>query len=844
MPPDTFFPPLPEGSGDRPTFNFREFDDLLKYRAFQQQAVVYVAAPDTPSDLAYMAKYKCDGTADDVEIQQAIASLPAQGGEVVLLVGTYLTDTAITIPDNVVVRGQGPGTVVRKVTDAGGGTTDGVFENSDSVSGNSNLIIRDMSIYAGTGVDTSAIFWDNVTIGLIAGITAIEAGDGVNFAGREAVRAQNCDRVLIENSELGGFSDSVRFGGFSTGTPTIDSVIQNCQIYGAGNDAVTMSSDSQRIRIMNNRMDQPGSNAIEVNGSECLVSGNVVVDGGIDGIDVAGSSNLIVDNTILVTLAGYTTHGIDVGGNGNVIRGNSIIGQTPSICPDTGIEVGGGYNIVSNNNISTVLFDAIDAAAGTEIQILGNAIYDFGVASSGEHAGIRTSSFNTIIANNRITQQTDNGATLNGIEVVSGADYSQVVGNNIICNALSNEIDIGVSVEAADVVLVSDNAIANCLSYGVAAGRLASLTENVSVESNQIVFIRSIGIIFGSNAFRAKAHGNQVYDSAAYGIQLSGDFSAAVDNHIYSPGTTGVFIDGADTMCNNNHVYDSTDYGIYVASTALRAQVNSNRVRNNGFYAYWIRGDDVQLVGNYSYNSTGDAIRIEGERCHCVGNNVDDSQARGIIAFGSGSTIVNDNRIYNPATDGIYFDVPYGQCNNNHIELAGSEGIYLPGANSRTQCNGNTIKDSSGPGIFMNGGDNNQINDNNIFNTGAYGIQIIGSNYTQVANNRIEEADYHGIAVTSASDSLTINGNYVSRCSQFSLGTYDGIFLANSSGMNHCSIINNVVKGSADHRYGIRLDGSNVNNCLVSNNELVFSGSTGAYSDLGTGTDILGGNRT
>ena len=483
MPLDTYFPPI--GLEDS-SFTRQEAENLLKFRSFQQQPVVYVAASDTPSALAYMAKFKCDGLADEVTVQEAIASLPDGGGEIVLLIGTYLTDDSITVPDNVVMSGQGPGTIVRQVSDPGSGST--VIENADSVGGNSNITIRDLSVQVDALIDSYAIWLDNVTVGLITGLS-INAANGAQA--REAIRAQNCDRVLIENSELVGFGDSVRIGGFGTGNPSVDCEIRNCLMYGAGSDGVHIESDSSRIRVIGNRFDSSGSHGIDVSGTACIISNNVIVDPGIEGIDVDGTDNVIIGNTI-------SNGSISVSANNNVITGNRLYGG-------------------------------------------------------------------------------------------------------------------------------------------------------------------------------------------------------------------------------------------------------------------------------------GDGIEILGSRNTVVGNSIDNTDT----------------------LDGIYLTGSFCTIQGNNISFAGRDGI-----------------------------------------------RIDGGDYNNVVGNYIYEADERGIHMLGACDSCTVDSNYVYNASASSAGTYDAIFVANISGMNHNSIKNNVVKGSINHRYGIRLDGTNVNNTLVSNNELVFSGATGAYSDAGTGTDTLGGNRT
>jgi parallel beta-helix repeat protein len=71
--------------------------------------------------------YLCDGTNDQEEIIQALNGLPAAGGEVVILDGTYNITASINIPkDNVSLRGNGNATILKRMynsTDTGSGAT-------------------------------------------------------------------------------------------------------------------------------------------------------------------------------------------------------------------------------------------------------------------------------------------------------------------------------------------------------------------------------------------------------------------------------------------------------------------------------------------------------------------------------------------------------------------------------------------------------------------------------------------------------------------------------------------------------------------------------------------------
>jgi len=70
------------------------------------------------TDTAYAAgtpDYTCDGVADDVEIQAAVNALPADGGRICILAGTYnFTATVTRAIDDVIIEGVGAGVVINR----------------------------------------------------------------------------------------------------------------------------------------------------------------------------------------------------------------------------------------------------------------------------------------------------------------------------------------------------------------------------------------------------------------------------------------------------------------------------------------------------------------------------------------------------------------------------------------------------------------------------------------------------------------------------------------------------------------------------------------------------------
>ena len=76
-------------------------------------ATLVVAASDSSVKANTAADYVCDGTSDQTEINDAISALPAGGGKIVLLEGTYnINDKIIVSKANVTIQGMGMGATV------------------------------------------------------------------------------------------------------------------------------------------------------------------------------------------------------------------------------------------------------------------------------------------------------------------------------------------------------------------------------------------------------------------------------------------------------------------------------------------------------------------------------------------------------------------------------------------------------------------------------------------------------------------------------------------------------------------------------------------------------------
>jgi len=124
--------------GDRGTHDEWNADHVVAEPQQPRLATTLVVAA-SDSDNTEQADYLCDGTADEVQINLAISALPATGGKVILLEGTFkLAATVAFDKGSVIVQGMGCGTIIEQTGEARG----------FSIVSFDNIVIRDMHLYA------------------------------------------------------------------------------------------------------------------------------------------------------------------------------------------------------------------------------------------------------------------------------------------------------------------------------------------------------------------------------------------------------------------------------------------------------------------------------------------------------------------------------------------------------------------------------------------------------------------------------------------------------------------------------------------------------------------------
>lgn len=148
------------------------------------------------------ADYITDGTADDVEINAALASLGSTGGSVYVKPGTYISTASISIPSNVSLIGSGFSTVLKYASGSG---YNGLIKNSvqtDGGAGNTGILIRDLKIDGNSanavGSDPrDMLFFRNVTNCTVQNVLITDCVDSA-FVLDETASNDSTDNKFID----------------------------------------------------------------------------------------------------------------------------------------------------------------------------------------------------------------------------------------------------------------------------------------------------------------------------------------------------------------------------------------------------------------------------------------------------------------------------------------------------------------------------------------------------------------------------------------------------------------------------------------------------------------------
>lgn len=339
-------------------------------------ATIVVAASDSLNKAA--ANYVCDGVADNVEIQAAIDALPAGGGEVVLLEGTYNCISTIDGSNRAGLTLRGIGLPQLDFSGAPAGTHSLDFRVLGSTD---NLLVT--GLYVKNSKD----------VAIICGGTNIRIEKNtIKDALTQGINVQGTD-ISIKNNEIIGITDEfgIVLGGYVLNAIITHNQLRDAYIgiqWGYSGEGVIISHNeiydsaqgiviggietgaifyTRRAKIANNIINTMGSSGIIVDKKVTADPTHVVED-------------IIIEGNQIYSVGGYGIYvGSTVETDTVIVRNNYVDGATYGLVGNP-IEVSGntflnltthGIGLVTidgitirNNRIDTVTNDCINFPAG------------------------------------------------------------------------------------------------------------------------------------------------------------------------------------------------------------------------------------------------------------------------------------------------------------------------------------------------------------------------------------------------------------------------------------------------------------------------------------------------
>jgi len=307
------------------------FSDVTDLRI----ATFVVAASDSVHK--YEADYRCDGTDDHVQIQAALDKLPATGGEVFLLDGTYNIEVALALDSYQTLRGCGRNTILTTTTHGTDIITATGIDSNEKV----GILIADLCVDGSVGGANSGvgILWTYVDYSKISNTWIVDSHEeGIKLdlcdfngiAGNHVSGSSN-DNILLNDSykntvtanmtEGSGGTGIDIFGGLTIGYSNYNVVVGNivqhnwegvmlayaedCTV----SDNVVRGNDSSGITITEGYRNTITGNIIQGNTAsgiyawgyafDCVISNNVIQLNGQHGIYLCGDHDDVTDNVCL-----------------------------------------------------------------------------------------------------------------------------------------------------------------------------------------------------------------------------------------------------------------------------------------------------------------------------------------------------------------------------------------------------------------------------------------------------------------------------------------------------------------------------------------------------------------
>ncbi len=812
---------------------------------------VIVAAQN--STTTSRAQYQCDGTDDEVEINQAIQSIYPTGGTIQLLEGTYNIATSTSYlygiqiaTSNVALIGSGKATILRRAWNETALYNSGVITVGDGTNAYEGILISQLQIDGNKGSYTNPnnhaiLFKQKISRSQIKSTWVYNSsGNGIYLYAASSGNSNSYN--LIEGNDV----KSNNYYGIYLNYSSYNTITGNT-FQGNSLSGILLSVSSNNNTITGNTSQGNSSHGIQLYSSSNnnTITGNTSQGNSDSGIFLSVSSN---NNTITGnTFQGNSDNGIYLynSSNNNTITGNTSQGNSWN-----GIYL----NNSANNNTVT-----------------GNKIYDNGSTEAYSGIDIYSSDAN-LISSNDITDATGTGYAINISD--SGSDNNYLVGNRYSGTGASSINDAGAGTvygsqlfgSAPLATSTAPNLILNSSGLvGIGTTTPSAILDVYASSTATGLIIRQLGT--GTIADFKNATGS-VFVIANNGDITTGTWKATAIGAAYGgTGTTTASWTGVPYITAGTWGTTTVQVGTekYGPTVIVAAQNSTNTARahyqcdgtndqdeiNQAIQSIYSTGGTVQLLeGTYNIaTSTGYlyGVQIATSNIALIGSgkatilrrawNETTANNSGVITVGDGTNayegilisqlqIDGASTTYTAANNhGILFKqkVSRSQIKSTWVYANAGNGIYLYAASDANSnfynlIEGNDLR-TSAAGLWLNYSSNNTITGNTAQGNSMYGgILIVYSSNNTITGNT-SQATGRGIYL-SASPNNTVTGN------TFQGNSNHGIYLGSDSPNN--TITGNTSQGNSMH--GIFLESSNNN--TVTGNKIYDNGSSGAYDGI------------
>ena len=305
----------------------------------------FVIGTSTSGWTAADCDYLCDGTNDQEEIIQALNALPATGGEVVILDGTYNITASINIPkDNVSIRGSGNATTLKRMYNSTNTDSGPTARGLITLNEKSGCKIQGLQIDGNKATYTASY---NYGISLYSSSDNTVTGNTCNN-NYYGIYLYSSNNNTVTGNTCNNNSYGIRLYSSSDNTVT-GNTCNNNNSYG-----IRLSSSSSDNTVTGNTCNNNSDYGISLySSSDNTVTGNTC-NNNYYGIYLYSSNN----NTVTGNTCNNNYYGIYLySSSDNTVTGNTCIrgtGQTSDYASDQYTiflyGTGNDYNLISSNN--------------------------------------------------------------------------------------------------------------------------------------------------------------------------------------------------------------------------------------------------------------------------------------------------------------------------------------------------------------------------------------------------------------------------------------------------------------------------------------------------------------